>query len=355
MNSDKYIGMDLHSETIRATVRNQAGKLQVEATIAMEASAVLDFVGGLQGTLHVAFEEGIHAAWLHDLLLPRVAEVVACDPRRLPHLKGENRNDKIDARQLSEWLRLGVLKPVYHSPGGLRTLRELARSYLTLVDDTTQVMNRVKAIYRGRAIPSKGSRVYSPRFRDAWLNQLREPGVRRRTERLYQPLDMLLVLRREARKAMITESQKHAAYQRLRTIPTLGPVRVAVLMAVIQTPHRFRTNRKLWTYAGLSVVSRSSANHRLVRGQLIPSRKRPLVLGLNLNHHRVLKTVFKGAAATAVSRPGPLHEFYVRQRATGMKPEIARVTVARKLATIVLTLWKKGERFNAEHLKRQAA
>jgi transposase len=126
-------------------------------------------------------------------------------------------------------------------------------------------------------------------------------------------------------------------------------------MAVIQTPHRFRTNRKLWTYAGLGVVSRSSADHRIVQGQLVPSRKRALVLGLNLNHNRVLKTIFKGAAATAVSRPGPFHEFYASQLATGMKPEIARVMVARKLATIVLTLWKKGERFNAEHLKRQAA
>jgi hypothetical protein len=119
MSSDKYIGMDLHSETIRAAVRNHAGQLQLEVTTAMQASAVLDFVGGLQGTLHIAFEEGIHAAWLYDLLLsrPRVAEVVACDPRQLPHRKGENRNDKIDARQLSEWLRMGVLKPVYHSPG----------------------------------------------------------------------------------------------------------------------------------------------------------------------------------------------------------------------------------------------
>jgi transposase len=357
MNSDKYIGMDLHSETIRIAVRNDAGKLQVEATIETEASAILGFISGLQGTLHVAFEEGIQAAWLYDLLLPRVTEVVACDPRRLPHPKGANRNDKIDARKLAEWLRVGALKSigVYHRSGGLRTLRELARSYLTLVDDGTQVMNRVKAIYRGRAIPAKGSRVYSPRYREAWLNQLREPGVHRRAELLYQQLDMLLSLRREARKALITESRKHAAYPALQSIPTLGPVRVAVLMAVIQTPHRFRTNRKLWTYAGLSVVTRSSANHRFVGGQLMPSRKPVLVLGLNLNHNRVLKSIFKGAAATAVSRPGPFQDFYMGRCATGMKPEMARVMVARKLATLVLTLWKKGERFNAEHLKPQAA
>jgi len=355
MNSTKYIGMDLHSATISTAVVNDAGKLNMEATIATEASAVLDFIGGLQGTLHVAFEEGIHATWLHDLLRPHVAEVVAGDPRQLPHHKGENRNDKIDARQLAQWLRLGVLKPVYHSPTGLRTLKELVRSYVTLVSDTTRVMSRLKAIYRGRAIPTKGKRVYAPRFREAWLKQLREPGVHHRAELLYRQLDALLPLRRQARKAILAESRKHAVQKILLSIPTLGPVRVAVLMAVIQTPHRFRRNRKLWTYAGLGLVSRSTANYRMVEGQLARSPKPALILGLNLNHNHLLKALFKDAAATAVSRPGPFQEFYARQFAQGSHPEIARVTVARKLATIVLTLWKKGGRFDAAYLQAQQA
>jgi hypothetical protein len=245
MNSIKYIGMDLHSATISAAVVNDAGKLNLEATMATEASAVLDFIGGLQGTLHVAFEEGIHAAWLYELLRPHVAQVVVCDPRQLPRHKGENKNDKIDAQQLAQWLRLGILKPVFHSPNGLRSLKELVRSYLTLVSDTTRVMNRLKAIYRARAIPAKGTRVYSPRFREGWLKPLREPGVRRRAELLYQQLDSLLPLRHQAKKSMIAESRKHAAQKILLSIPTRGPVRVAVLMAVMQTPHRFRRNRKL--------------------------------------------------------------------------------------------------------------
>lgn len=355
MNSVKYIGMDLHSATISAAVVNDAGKLSMEATIATQASAVLDFIGGLQGALRVTFEEGIHAAWLYDLLRAHGAEVLVCDPRQLPRRRGENKNDKIDAQQLAQWLRLGVLKPVYHSSTGLRTLRELVRSYLTLVSDATRVMNRLKALYRARAIPAKGARVYSPRFREGWLKQLREPGVHHRAELLYRQLDRLLPLRHQAKKAMLAESRRHAARKILLSIPTLGPVRVAVLMAVIQTPHRFRRNRKLWTYTGLGLVTRSSANYRLVEGQLTRSRKPALILGLNLNHNHVLKSLFKDAAATAVSREGPFREFYARQLAAGKDPEIARVVVARKLATIVLILWKKGERFNAEHLKPQAA
>ena len=355
MNSIKYIGMNLHSATISIAVVNDAGKLNMEATLATEASAVLDFIAGVQGTLHVAFEEGIHAPWLYDLLLPHVAQVLVCNARRLPRHRGENKNDKIDAQQLAQWLRLGVLQPVYHHPTRLRTLKELVRSYFSLVSDTTRVMNRLKAIYQARAIPAEGRRVYSPLFRETWLQQLGEPGVHYRAELLYRQLDLLLPLRREAKKSMIAESRKHAAQKILLSVPTLGPVRVAVLMAVIQTPHRFRRNRKLWTYAGLGLVSRSSANYRIVKGQLTRAGKPALILGLNLNHNHVLKALFKDAAATAVSRQGPWREFYARQLAPGSDPAIARVTVARKLATIVLTLWKKGERFNAEHWKPQAA
>lgn len=153
---------------------------------------------------------------------------------------------------------------------------------------------------------------------------------------------------------MIAEGRKHAAYKVLKSIPTLRPVRVSVLLAIIQNPYRFRTKRKLWTYGGLGVVSQSTANYGFVQGQLKRSRKPALILGLNRNHNHDIKEIFKSAAATAVAREGPFQEFYLRQLAEGHDPEIARVIVARKLATIVLTLWKKGERFNAEYLKPQA-
>src|SRR6266404_9891106 len=57
--------------------------------------------------------------------------------------------------------------------------------------DLTRVMNRLKAMYRSWAIPCAGEKVYSPRHRSAWLEQLSEAGMRRRAEQLYQQLDVL--------------------------------------------------------------------------------------------------------------------------------------------------------------------
>src|SRR2546426_5505892 len=101
----------------------------------------------------VTFEEGTWAAWLYDLLKPHVAKVVVCNPRKNALLKDGNKSDRIDARKLAELLRLDNLKPVYHGETGVRMLRELARSYLTIVKDLTRVMNRLKALYRSWAIP----------------------------------------------------------------------------------------------------------------------------------------------------------------------------------------------------------
>jgi hypothetical protein len=187
MNNVKYIGMDVHSASISVVVLDAGGKQIMEATIPTQASAIVGLIQGLKRPVHAAFEEGTHAEWLYELLAPQVAKLIVCDARQMPRHKGEKKNDRLDARKLAEWLRLGSLKAVYHGNASLRALRELTRSYLTLVSDTTQVMNRLKAIYRGRGIPCAGTRVYSPRFRDAWRKQLRERGLRQRADLLIGP------------------------------------------------------------------------------------------------------------------------------------------------------------------------
>ncbi len=97
------------------------GKVVLECTFRTERGALLDFVGGLRGTLQVAFEEGTQSAWLYEQLRGRVAQVIASDPRKNALLKSGSKNDRIDARKLSELLRAGLLTAVYHGEHGLGT------------------------------------------------------------------------------------------------------------------------------------------------------------------------------------------------------------------------------------------
>jgi hypothetical protein len=138
-------------------------------------------------------------------------QVLVCDPRRNALLKEGNKSDKVDARKLAELLRTGMLRPVYHGENGLRTLRELGRSYQTISQDLNRVMNRLKALYRGWGIACAGTQVYAPRYREEWLQKIEHAGVRRRAELLYQQLDGLQALRRTLRPELLAESRKHKA------------------------------------------------------------------------------------------------------------------------------------------------
>jgi hypothetical protein len=89
----------VHQATISVAVRDSAGKLVMEAILETKAETILQFFRGVRGSLHVTFEEGTWAAWLHDLLLPHVARVLVCDSRKNALLKAGNKNDRIDARQ----------------------------------------------------------------------------------------------------------------------------------------------------------------------------------------------------------------------------------------------------------------
>lgn len=355
MDSTKYIGLDVHKESISVAVLNSAGKLVAESIIETKAATILQFMAGLRGSLHVTFEEGTWAAWLYDLLKPQVTNLVVCNPRKNALLKEGNKSDKIDARKLADLLRGGFLCSVYHGENGLRTLKELSRSYLTISKDLTRVMNRLKAVYRSWAIPCGGQQVYAPRHRSEWLDKIREAGVRRRAEFFYQQLDALQALRQEVRRDLLAESRKQSATKWLRQIPSIGPIRAALLIALIQTPHRFRTKRQLWAYSGLAIETHDSAQYRYVAGQLQCSKKSQQLRGLNQNHNHDLKAIFKSAATRASSSAGPFQDFYQGLLTKGMRPSMARLTLARKIAAITLIVWKKGAHFDAEQLKPQAA
>jgi transposase len=351
---EKHVAMDNHKETTVIGVCDNGGRVIYETIVPTEEKPLLEFIGCLGGTINLTFEEGTHANWLFNLLEPRVSFLLVCDPRRNRELtRGGNKSDKLDVRMLLQLFRGDMLKGVYHRRECDRTLKELVRNYDTWVKDTARQMNRIKAIYRGRAIRSS-ARLYSPNQRENWLSMLKESGVRLRAEHLFAVLDYLRQMRQKARAAMIAESRRHASNKALQTIRQFGPVRVAQLIAHVGTPKRFRGKEQFWAYCGLAVVTQSSADYSLENGRLKRNHKNVQTRGLNQNHNHHLKEVFKSAAVAAI-RSGEFKEYYQERIARGMRPEMARLCVARKLAAIALMVYKKGESYDPTRVNKSAA
>ena len=349
MKCDKYMGMDVHQAMTVVAVLDADGKLILESMVATEAAAIIRLVQSLSGPLHVTLEETTQAAWLYEVIRANVTEVIVCDPRRNKLLGEGSKSDKVDARKLAELLRTGLLRSVYHGHEAIRELKELVRAYETLSIDTQRTMTRIKAIYRGRGIGTPGRGIYQPKQREQWLRKLAEPGRRQRAAWLYEQLDHLRPLRLKAKQVMLEESRRHRAVSLLRTIPQLGPIRAAVIVATVDTPHRFRTKRQFWSYVGLAVVTHMSSEYEMKAGRVVRRQKPVATRGLNQNCNHRLKEVFIGAA-TAGSRRGPYGPFFEGLKQKGMRAEMARLTLARKISAVALIIWKKGEAFDPKKL-----
>ena len=347
MSKEKYVGLDVHKATIVIAVLNAVGQVVMRTVIATDAQVIREFFKGLSGTVNVALEEGTQSAWLYALLRPLVKTVVVCNPRHNKLIEIGNKSDQLDAEKLAQLLRMGSLKAVYKGNQEQRQLKDLQRAYQNLVSDSTRVMNRIKAIYRGRGIKCDGHNIYRPDQRQWWLDQLREEGARFRARMLFEELEKLSELRQAARQEFLQQGKLNPDYRILCGLPGIGPLRAATLLAFVGTPHRFRTKRQFWPYCGLSVITRTSADHQVVNGTIGKRRKVIATRGLNPMHVPELKQVFKDAALTAARRE-PCQSWYQARINQGMRPEMARLSLARRLAAVTLRLWQGKEKFEAE-------
>lgn len=346
----QYVGIDLHQATSSVCIRDVDGRITQQTVLQTSAPAIRGLIRSLGGDVFVTFEEGTQSQWLYDVLR-NDAKVLVCDPRHNHSMKA-NKSDKVDAERLSDLLRAGMLRPVYHDIHSVRDLRELVRSYTTLVQDATRIMLRLKALYRARTIATKGDGVYQKKGRAGWLARIDSSAARQRAERLLVQLDHVQELRKEAKHAMLREAKHHKAVQLLQTFPHIGPIRAAEIVSIMATPHRFRTKRQLWAYAGLAVVTRSSSDYEMTPQGLRRKKRAPSTRGLNRNANHQLKKVFKSIANELASTDTPLGDHHRERLARGMRESLAKVTLARSVAAILLAMWKNGEPYDDDKLNR---
>jgi transposase len=342
---DKYIGIDVHAASCSIAVVDARGKHVGLHVVATSGQEIVECLQAIAGQKHVCFEEGAQSGWLYEVLEPHAVEVVVAG---VSATSRGPKDDKRDAFGLAGDLRLGAIKTrVFKQGGPYRALRELARTYRMVVGDVTRTKNRIKSMYRARGVPVGGKAVYGCAGREPAIAQLpiacREP-----LRTLYAELDALEEIRDDAEGALIREAGKFPVGKVLLTCPGLGPIRVAQLLPIVVSPHRFRTKRQFWSYCGLGIVMRSSSdwlrdkNGQWVRAQVQQTR------GLNLTHNHHLKAIFKGAATTVISQypDEPLNIVYQHWLEVGTKPNLARVSLARKIAAIALTMWKTEEEYD---------
>jgi transposase len=343
----KYAALDVHQSSVVICVRDARGIIVHQAVVATEARALRSALAVVRGPLLITCEQGPLAAWIRSTLARRAKSLIVCDPRRTGLRRYSSKTDRLDAERLSELLRLGALSAIHMPLPPIATLRDLVCHYDTLVRDTIVVKQRIKALFRREAVVSSGATVFSIRHRRKWLRRLSSSARRFRLAALFAQLDTTERLRKEARSALIDAAEAHPAFAHLQSIPAIGPIRAAVLIACIATPDRFSSRRRFWSYAGLAVRLRGSGEHSVKDGQMVRNPKALVTKGLGQGSNRRLKRVLIAAAVDAARREGPMRKWFTRLVRRGVRPAAARLALARKIGLIVLALWREETRFAA--------
>lgn len=346
----RYIGLDVHSASCTMVVVGASGKKLACYVVETNAKVLIDLLKGIPRPRHLCFEEGTQSAWLYETLKPHTEETVVTVKTRRQGCKDDER----DALELANKLRTNSIEVrVYKEIGRYGRLRELARVHQMQVSDAVRIQNRIKALFRARGL-ALGDEMYNSDKRQSCVEKL---PARSQTmaELLLRQYDAVQALRYEAEKTLVQEARKHPAYKLLTTVPGLGPLRSSRLMAVVVSPHRFRTREQFWKYAGFAVVKRSSANWEKDDAGKLQRRLVEQTRGLNHNHNHTLKDAFKGAATTVITQPGkdcPLSAHYADMLKNKIDPEMAKLTLARQIAAITLALWKKDQVYDPAKLKK---
>jgi len=239
------------------------------------------------------------------------------------------------------------LKPVFHQTSPMEALRARLRSYSQLTQDLTRTKNRLKALYRSRGVRTNDG-LYQQEHRQDYLSRLAGQEHRQRASVLFEQLDFLSQQQEQASRSLEATAHKHRSYKLIKSVPGFGPIRTATVLATVVTPERFRNKRKFWSYCGLAVVVHTTGDWKMGPNGLVRVERKQ-TRGLNHNRNAAMKEVFKGAALQAM-QTSPFREFHEAHIRRGLSESLARVVVARKLAAVVLALWKKGEKFSSQNI-----
>jgi len=326
----KYIGLDVHSDHINCVVINEKGNLIHHDCFKTSLKNLINLSEKLKHPLSLVFEEGELADWLYQGLRSHFEKITVADPieNRMIY-GGDQKSDPIDPLKLATLLRGGFINPVHHTWDHHRSqFKQLVFAYHDMARQLTRIKNKIKAYYRKQGIIIKTSSVYHPLHRQEFITQCRHPEIIRK---YYQFLDLFQLEKNRFEKKLRKESRKYPVIKRFLKIPGVGIVTATTFFTIVDDPNRFDHKQKLWAYAHLGKAVHQSGNYEVTRHQ----RK----------GNRLLKYVIKIAVGDAVRQKtndftrAYIHMVNIQQKDS----KLAYRILARKLATIMWTMWKNNQ------------
>ncbi|MFN2302732.1 MAG: transposase [Anaerolineales bacterium] len=340
MEKIAYLAMDVHARSCTLGQMDANGCFKGNLRFATSERNIIGALKSVKAKNKLlTMEEGTLTHWIAQVASPYVSEVIACDPRENALIfKSPNKKDQVDTRSLCRLLRLGELKHVYHTCKNDRAIfKASAQHYLDFRDQLTRLKHKIKAAYRRwGVIDVFSTSVYNSSGRKKYLKQIKQLSIRSQLNRLYLLMDQTEALRKSALHSMEQLGLKYPEIREFEKIPGIATVNAHVFDAFVQTPHRFAKRNQLWKYCRLSVTQRSSDGKQLGYKRLDTS-------GVS-----ELKALSFRAFMAAMRGDNEVKAFYLYSLKRTHNRTHARLNTQRKILTVMLGIWKKGQAYRPE-------
>ena len=325
---NKYIGLDAHSSTCNFCVMDATGKVLDEVKIATNGRLLREYVRNIPAEKTITFEECELSSWLYEMFKREDCEILVCNPVENRKYKAA-KTDKLDARQLADLLRGNFLRPVYHDGSDREKFRDLMSGYQQLVDDAVRIKNRYKSLFRKDGKRYCGNKLYND---ESLLEELERKDLKFVGIQTYELLKQMEKLREEYVREIKKYAKKFREIRILTTLPGIGSIQAAKIVAQVIDPSRFKNKHKYFSYCGL-------VRHRQISGDKVYGERK--IWG-----NRTLKCVYKMAAHSALKGNNEFRRYYDHLRNKGVSHKGASNAVSCKIAAISLAMWKNNSRFD---------
>ncbi|MEU4955818.1 IS110 family transposase [Streptomyces lavendulae] len=330
---------------------------------------------------------------LQALLVAHGQQVVYVPGRTVNRMsgayRGEGKTDAKDARVIADQARMRRdFAPLDTPPELVTTLRVLTNYRADLIADRVRLINRMRDLLVGicpaleRAFDysaAKGPVVMLTEYQTpaalrrigakrltTWLErrkvrsaaevaaraveaaqsqQIALPGEKRSAKLVCDLAHQLLALDerikgndREIRETFRTDERAEI----IESMPGMGPILGAEFVAIVGDLSGYRDAGRLASHAGLAPVARDS-------GRRTGNNHRPK------RYNRRLRWLFYMSAQSAMMRPGPSRDYYLKKRAQGLLHTQALLALARRRADVLWAMLRDKRLFTSAPPVTQAA
>lgn len=333
-----FIGLDAHSSTSTFAVLNEIGECVLRKTVDTSEKNLWNVIESINGERILTFEESTISQWLYISLREKVDRLLVCNPTYVAKKPGA-KTDFRDAIHLANELRCGHLREVFHDNSHWAQLRTSVSGYLDIVQEIVRFKNRLKSVFRAEGLKTDENDFYKNKER---VKEFKNDSARFVSENLFHQIEFLETEKIKYLEWFKNNQKKYRPIRNLMTIPGISLIRANIITAIICQPARFKNKHNFWGYCML-------VRHIQESGGKIYGNKR-------VHGRRELRDIFIGGAESAIRSDSTLRDYYEALRAKGTSHKDAKVAVARKIASLSLSLLKNNDTYNdnyEEHLKER--